>query len=107
MSEEDGMDDYQDDYDDYQGDDNYDEINTDKTFEYEMLKPDEFVLGYKGTGFLDAGYVYAPYMPILPTDLLMDDTFTGRRGWASYVGKCKLNPQMYVRGRIVTNSKVA
>jgi hypothetical protein len=71
------------------------------------LKPDEFVLGYKGTGFLDAGYVYAPYMPILPTDLLMDDTFTGRRGWASYVGKCKLNPQMYVRGRIVTNSKVA
>ena len=43
MSDEDGMDDYQDDYDDYQGDDNYDEINTDKTFEYEMLKPDEFV----------------------------------------------------------------
>lgn len=51
------------------------------------LKPNEFVMGYKGNGFLDAGYVFAPYAPIIPTDLLMDDTFTGRRGWAAIARK--------------------
>lgn len=48
------------------------------------LKPNEFVIGYKGNGFLDAGYVFCPYAPIIPTDLLMDDTFTGRRRMGCY-----------------------
>lgn len=71
------------------------------------LAPNEFVLGYKGNGFLDSGYVFAPYAPIIPTDLLMDDTFTGRRGWAAIQGKAKLNAQLYIKGKIVTTSKVA
>lgn len=71
------------------------------------LKPNEFVLGYKGNGFLDSGYVFAPYAPIIPTDLLMDDTFTGRRGWAAIQGKAKLNAQLYIKGKIVTTSRVA
>lgn len=71
------------------------------------LAPNEFVLGYKGNGFLDSGYVFAPYAPIIPTDLLMDDTFTGRRGWAAIQGKAKLNAQLYIKGKIVTTSRVA
>lgn len=71
------------------------------------LGANEFVLGYKGNGFLDAGYVFCPYAPIIPTDLLMDDTFTGRRGWAAIQGKAKLSNQLYIRGKIVTTSKVA
>lgn len=73
-----------------------------RVFSCPDLPADQFVMGWKGTGFLEAGYVYAPYMPILPTDLIVDDTFTGKRGWAAYYGKAKLNPLVYVRGRVVT-----
>lgn len=73
-----------------------------KVFSCPDLPVDQFVMGWKGNGFLEAGYVYAPYMPILPTDLIVDDTFTGKRGWAAYYGKAKLNPLVYVRGKVVT-----
>lgn len=59
-----------------------------------------FVLGYKGPNMLDAGYVYAPYMPIMTTQMLTFDTFDSRQGWATSYGKKAVNPRLYVKGRI-------
>lgn len=36
-----------------------------KCYVVPLLDPDVFVLGYKGTNFLETGFVYAPYMPVL------------------------------------------
>lgn len=60
-----------------------------------------FVLGYKGDTLMDAGYIYAPYLPILTvgTATLADD-FATREGWATSYGKKAINPRLYVKGRI-------
>lgn len=63
--------------------------------------PNEFVLGYKGTTLMDAGYVYCPYMPVLTTGMVtLADDFAGREGWATLYGKKAVNPRLYVRGHI-------
>lgn len=62
--------------------------------------PDVFVMGYKGSNFLETGYVYAPYMPLLTTDLLMPADFRGQQGYATSYGKKMINNKMYLRGRI-------
>lgn len=63
---------------------------------------DTFVLGYKGNNFLDAGYVYCPYMPILTTGMVtLADDFGSREGWATSYGKKVVNPRLYIKGRII------
>lgn len=64
------------------------------------MDADTFVMGYKGTNFLETGFVYAPYMPILSTDLLMPADFRGQQGYASSYGMKMLNGKMYLKGRI-------
>ena len=58
----------------------------------------QFVLGYKGTSFMDSGMFYCPYMPILSTDLLMTDDFAGRKGWATMYAKKMVNNRLYLQG---------
>ncbi len=60
----------------------------------------EFVMGYKGDNLLHSGYVYAPYMPILTTDLVQLEDMAGRKGWATMYGKRMLNDKMFIKGRI-------
>ena len=45
--------------------------------------------------------IYAPYMPILSTDLLMPADFKGQQGYATSYGKKMVNSKMYIRGKIV------
>lgn len=60
----------------------------------------DYLVGYKGSSLLDAGYVYAPYLPITSTGSVMLDDFVSRQGWMSIYAKKMLNPSMYVRGSI-------
>lgn len=66
----------------------------------------DYLVGYKGDLFLDAGYVFAPYLPLFATNVIMLDDFIGRRGYATSNGKRMLNPNYYVKGTI-TNVPVA
>lgn len=54
-----------------------------------------FLCGYKGASLFDSGYVYAPYLPVMSTQLLMDETFTGRQGFAASYGKRMTNGDFY------------
>lgn len=71
-----------------------------KVYVVPQMDADEFVLGYKGTNFLETGYVYAPYMPILTTDLLMPADYRGQQGYATSYGLKMVNNKMYLKGRI-------
>lgn len=62
---------------------------------------DEYVFGYKGQGLFDAGFIYAPYMPIMSTQLIMDANFTGSKGFATSYAKKATNANMYSKGKIV------
>ena len=71
-----------------------------KGYKDPFLRPDQFVVGYKGSSLFDAGYCYAPYMPLATTQMLMLADFQGQQGWATSYGKKMLNNKMYVSGTI-------
>lgn len=64
------------------------------------IPTDGFLCGYKGSSLFDAGYIYAPYMPIMTTQLLMTEDFTGRQGFASSYGKRMTNTDFYAACKI-------
>lgn len=62
-----------------------------------------YLVGWKGTGLFDAGYLYCPYMPIMSTQLIMDSTFEGQRGFATAYGKKTVNGNFYSKGTITAS----
>lgn len=56
------------------------------------------LLGYRGTQFLEAGAVYAPYIPLIMTPLVYDpETFTPRKGLMTRYAKKMVRPEFYGR----------
>lgn len=71
-----------------------------KVYKNPYFKADQYLLAYKGSTILDAGYVYAPYLPIYSSQLLMLDDFVARRGFATSYGKKMVNNKCYIAGTI-------
>jgi len=58
--------------------------------------------GFRGSQFLEAGAVFAPYIPLIMTPLVYDpDTFTPRKGLLTRYAKKMLRPEFY--GKVVIN----
>jgi hypothetical protein len=72
-----------------------------KVYVIPQYPANKFVMGYKGTNFLETGFVYAPYMPVLSTDLLMPADFRGQQGYATSYGIKMVNNKMYIAGEIL------
>jgi hypothetical protein len=54
------------------------------------------LVGRKGSGFLESGYVYAPYVPLQTTPTIFDpENFTPRKGVMTRYGKKMVRPDMY------------
>jgi len=52
--------------------------------------------GFRGSQFLEAGAVYAPYVPLLMTPLVYDpETFTPRKGLMTRYAKKMIRPEFY------------
>lgn len=62
-----------------------------------------FLVGYKGSTFLEAGYVYAPYIPFYTTPSVVLDDFVVRKGMATQWGRRKVNGRFYARGQVTGN----
>jgi hypothetical protein len=56
---------------------------------------DTALVGYKGSMFLEAGYVFAPYMPIYTTRTAMLDDMMGRFGIATANGNLMVNNNFF------------
>jgi len=65
-----------------------------------------YLVGYKGKSFIDAGYVYAPYLPVFSTKMIMLDDFMGRQGFATSYAKKMVNNKFYVKGTITDTAEV-
>ncbi len=59
-----------------------------------------FLVGYKGGSFYEAGYVYAPYIPFYTTPLVVLDDMMGRKAMATQYGKKKVNGNFYCKGTL-------
>jgi hypothetical protein len=69
--------------------------------------PDNFfMMGFKGMSFLEAGYVYSPYIPLYSTPTVVLDDFIARKGLATQYGKKAVNPLFYVTGEIGTDAQI-
>lgn len=54
------------------------------------------LLGFRGSQFLEAGAVFAPYIPLIMTPLVYDpDTFTPRKGLLTRYAKKIVRPEFY------------
>jgi hypothetical protein len=58
----------------------------------------QMLLGYKGNSFLETGYVYAPYVPLVVTPTIFQpEDFTPRKGVMTRYGKQMVRPEFYGR----------
>jgi hypothetical protein len=58
-----------------------------------MYPQDEILMGYKGQNAMDAGYVYAPYIPLQQLPTVVDpETFQPRKGLLTRYGKVQIEP---------------
>ena len=71
-----------------------------KVYYNPYLPEDAFLMGYKGQALVDAGLIYAPYIPFYSTETVTLDDFLGRKGFATSYGKKMVNSNMYVKGTI-------
>ena len=59
-----------------------------------LYPDDEILMGYKGSSPMDAGYMYAPYIPIQMLGNVIDpDTFQPRKGLLTRYGKVAVSPE--------------
>ena len=59
-----------------------------------------FLVGHKGDNMFYAGYVYAPYLPILSTDMLAYENFSIAQGFSTSYAKKLVNSNLYSKGKI-------
>jgi len=58
-----------------------------------MFPSDEILVGYKGSNAMDAGFIYAPYIPLQQLPTITDpDTFQPRKGILTRYGKVQIQP---------------
>jgi len=59
-----------------------------------LYPEDEILMGYKGSSPMDAGYVYAPYIPLQGLPKVVDpQTFQPRKGLITRYGKAAITPE--------------
>jgi hypothetical protein len=66
-----------------------------------FLPTAKWVTGFKGGQFLDAGYVYSPYIPLYTTPTVILDDFMGRKGIGTQYGKKAINSRFYATGEVL------
>jgi hypothetical protein len=60
------------------------------------MQENTILMGFRGSQFLEAGAVFAPYIPLIMTPLIYDpDTFTPRKGLLTRYAKKMLRPEFY------------
>lgn len=66
------------------------------------MPPGVAIMGYTGSSFLESGYVYAPYVPVMITPTVYDpNTFVPRKGLMTRYGKKLIRSDFFCRIDIV------
>jgi hypothetical protein len=71
-------------------------------YEDPFFSRDQMLIGLKGSSFLDAGFVWAPYIPLQITPTFLDPSdFSFRKGLRTRYAKKLLRPEFYGQVRIL------
>lgn len=71
-----------------------------KVFVTPNITPGKFIIGVNGTDLEASAAVYAPYMPVVPTQLLGYADGAMSQGWSTMYDLKILNKDLLVAGRI-------
>lgn len=63
----------------------------------------DFVMGHKGSSFLDTGYIYAPYLALYTSGTIALDDMVARKAMAQRAALKVINAGMYCTGSIVSS----
>lgn len=69
-------------------------------FKDPTLQTNEFIMGHKGNGILDTGYIWAPYLAAYTTGTIVLDDMVARKGMASRSAQKIVNSRMFMKGSI-------
>jgi len=78
-----------------------------KVYKNPYYPDDEMLVGAKGEMFIEAGYVYAPYLPLFASQLLVDSDFKAQRGFCTLYAKKAVNRNMYHKITLIDNEQVS
>ena len=76
-------------------------LNGLKVFVTPNIEPGKFVLGVNGNDMVSSAAVYAPYMAVVPTQLLQYADGANTQGWSTLYALELLNKDLLVAGRVV------
>lgn len=79
-------------------------LNGLKVFVSPAITAGTFVLGFNGDDLMTSSAIYAPYMPIVPTQLLQGADGGTSQGWSTLYDLKLLNPDLLVKGSVVTEA---
>ena len=71
------------------------DVYKDPTYDF-----NDWLMGHKGTSFLDTGYIYAPYLQIFTTGTITLDDMISRKGMGMRTGLKVVNSGMYATGQL-------
>ncbi|RLA82371.1 MAG: hypothetical protein DRG31_07450, partial [Deltaproteobacteria bacterium] len=76
-----------------------------RVYEVPWMEDNKFLLGYKGPTFVDAGYVYCPFVPFFVTPRIWDDSlnFEVKKGGLTWYAKKMVVPEMYATVTITSS----
>ena len=77
-----------------------------KVFVTPEIKSGEFVIGVNGDDMMSSAAVYAPYMPVVPTQLLGYADGGMSQGWSTMYDLRMLNKDLLVKGNIIREEYV-
>lgn len=80
-------------------------LNGIKVYVSPVMKSGEFALGVNGDDMMSSVAVYAPYMAIVPTQLLQYADGGTTQGWSTMYDLKVLNDKLIVAGKVDTTSK--
>lgn len=75
-------------------------LNGLKVFVTPNIEPGKFVIGVNGNDLMSSAAVYAPYMAVVPTQLLQFADGGNSQGWATMYDLKLLNKDLLVSGRV-------
>ena len=78
-------------------------LNGIKVYVSPAIRANDFVLGYNGDDMVTSAAVYAPYMAIVPTQLLGFADGSMSQGFSTLYDLKLLNPLLLVAGQVIDN----
>lgn len=78
-----------------------------KVYKNPYYPDNEMLVGAKGEMFIESGYIYAPYLPLFASQLLVDSDFKAQRGFCTLYAKKMVNKYMFHRITLIDNVQAA